>query len=134
MSSELPCPAQANVPAALLDVLRRLQRGDLPANVALMHLIMRADTPEQVSEAVRAGIAMSAATPAARSRMNALAKIWSQTPHAWSTVKDIVSVAVPGRFESALADPSPSPAGPFFIRIDFAKMKDAWVEPGRARA
>jgi len=68
--------------------MRRLQRGDLPANVALMHLIMRADAPEQVSEAVRAAVAM----PSARSRTTALAKIWSQTPDAWGTVKAIVAV------------------------------------------
>jgi SAM-dependent methyltransferase len=92
MSSELPCSAPADVPAALRDVLKRLMRGDLPANVALMHLIMHANTPEQVSEAVRAGVAMAAAaTPATRSRAHALAKIWSQTPGAWGTVKGIVS-------------------------------------------
>ena len=92
MSSELRCPVLAALPVALRDVLTRLQRGDLPANVALMHLIMHADAPEQVSEAIRAGFAMSAATPSARSRTNALSKIWAQTPDAWSTVKAIVSV------------------------------------------
>jgi SAM-dependent methyltransferase len=94
MSSELPCPAQANVP--MRDVLRRLLRGNLPANVALMHLIMHADTPEQVSQAIRAGVAMASATPSARSRANALSKIWSQTPDAWNTVKSIVSVGQRG--------------------------------------
>jgi SAM-dependent methyltransferase len=74
----------------------RLARGDLPANVALMHLIMHADTPEQVSEAVRASVAMSAATRSARSRANALSKIWAQTPDAWSIVKGIVAVAQSG--------------------------------------
>jgi SAM-dependent methyltransferase len=96
MSSELPCPVRADVPEALRDVLRRLSRGDLPANVALMHLIMRADTPDQVSKAVRAGVAMAAAMPSTRSRANALSKIWSQTPDAWSTVKGIVSVQQKG--------------------------------------
>jgi len=61
-----------------------------------MHLIMHADAPEQVSEAIRAGFAISAATPSARSRTNALSKIWAQTPDAWSTVKGIVSVAQKG--------------------------------------
>jgi SAM-dependent methyltransferase len=92
MSSEIRRPVLAAVPVALLDVLRRLQRGDLPANVALMHLIMHADTPDQVSEAIRAGFAMSAASRSARSRTNALSKIWAQTPDAWNTVKAIVSV------------------------------------------
>src|SRR6266436_2510184 len=96
MSSEIRCPALAAVPAAFRDVLARLARGDLPANVALMHLIMHADAPEQVSEAIRAGFAISAATPSARSRTNALSKIWAQTPDAWSTVKGIVSVAQKG--------------------------------------
>jgi len=96
MSSEIRCPAPAAVPVALRDVLRRLARGDLPANVALMHLIMHADAPEQVSEAIRAGFAMSAASPSARSRTNALSKIWAQTPDAWSIVKGIVSVAQKG--------------------------------------
>src|SRR5258708_34688100 len=96
MSSEIRCPAPAAVPVALRDVLRRLARGDLPANVALMHLIMDADAPEQGSEGIRAGVAMSAATPSARSRTNALSKIWAQTPDAWSTVKGIVSVAQKG--------------------------------------
>jgi SAM-dependent methyltransferase len=96
MSSELRCPALAAVPAALRDVLTRLQRGDLPANVALMHLIMHADAPEQVGAAIRAGFAMCAATPSARSRTNALSKIWAQTPDAWSIVKGIVSVAQKG--------------------------------------
>jgi len=92
MSSELPCPALTDVPVMLRDVLSRLERGDLPANVALMHLIMHADAPEQISEAIRAGAAMSAATPSARSRTNALSKIWSETPDAWCTVKGIVWV------------------------------------------
>src|SRR5258706_8109377 len=96
MSSEIRCPALAAVPAAFRDLLARLARGDLPANVALMHLIMHADAPEQVSEAIRAGFAISAATPSARSRTNALSKIWAQTPDAWSTVKGIVSVAQKG--------------------------------------
>jgi SAM-dependent methyltransferase len=81
-----------DVPPVLRDVLRRFERGDLPANVALMHLIMHADAPEQVTEAIRASAAMSAATPSARWRTNALSKIWSETPGAWSVVKGIVSV------------------------------------------
>src|SRR5262249_49360283 len=82
----------ADVPPALREVLRRLGRGDFPANVALMHLIMHADAPEQVSEAIRVGVAMSAAMPSGRARRNALSKIWSETPGAWSIVKGIVSV------------------------------------------
>jgi SAM-dependent methyltransferase len=93
MSNELSCPALADVPFTLRDVLARLERGDLPANVALMHLIMRADAPDEVSVAARAGIAMPAATSSARSRMHALLKIWSETPGAWSTVKGMLSVA-----------------------------------------
>jgi ubiquinone/menaquinone biosynthesis C-methylase UbiE len=92
MSSEPLSPELADVPAALRDVLGRLQRGDLPANVALMHLIMHADAPEQLSKAVRAAVAMSAAVPSARPQTNALSKIWSQTPDAWDTVKRIVSI------------------------------------------
>src|SRR5713101_4738379 len=80
MSSDLRCPFLAALPVALRDVLTRFQRGYLPANVALMHLIMHADAPEQVSEAIRAGSAMSAATPSARSRTNALSKIRPQIP------------------------------------------------------
>jgi len=53
---------------------------------------MYADAPEQISEAIRAGVAMPAATPSARSRTNALSKIWSETPGAWRIVKGIVSV------------------------------------------
>jgi SAM-dependent methyltransferase len=61
-----------------------------------MHLIMHADAPEQVSEAIRAAFAMSAATPSARSRTNAVSNIWAQTPDAWGIVKGIVSVAQKG--------------------------------------
>jgi ubiquinone/menaquinone biosynthesis C-methylase UbiE len=96
MSSEIRCPVLADLPVALQDVLRRLARGDLPANVALMHLIMHADEPEEVSGAIRASFAMCAASPSARSRTNALSKIWTQTPDAWTTVKDIVSVLPSG--------------------------------------
>jgi SAM-dependent methyltransferase len=96
MSSELRRPVLAALPVALRDVLTRLARGDLPANVALMHLIVHTDAPEQISEAIRAGFAMSAATPSARSRTNALSKIWAQTPDAWGIVKGIVSVAQKG--------------------------------------
>jgi hypothetical protein len=61
-----------------------------------MHLIMHANAPEEVSEAIRAGFAMCAASPSARLRTNALAKIWAQTPDAWGIVKGIVSVAQSG--------------------------------------
>lgn len=96
MSNELSSPVLKDVPAALRDVLTRLDRGDLPANVALMHLIMHADAPQQVSDAIRASFVISAATPLARSRTNALLKIWSETPGAWSTVKGMLSVQQSG--------------------------------------
>jgi len=91
MSSELPCPALTNVPAMLRDVLTRLERGDLPANVALMQLIMYAEAPEEVGDAIRADAVMSAATDSARVRTNMLLKVWSETPDAWSTVKAVLS-------------------------------------------
>jgi SAM-dependent methyltransferase len=76
----------------LRDVLTRLERGDLPANVALMQLIMYADAPEQVGDAIRASSARSSATPSGLSRMNAVLEIWSQAPDAWSIVKRMLSV------------------------------------------
>jgi SAM-dependent methyltransferase len=120
MSSEIRCPVLAAIPVAPRDVLRRLQRGDLPANVALMHLIMHADAPAQVGEAIRAGLAMSAATPSARSPTNALSKIWAQSPDAWSIVKGIVSVQQKG----------PQTAGPIeywtrFFDLAAAKAADS---------
>jgi SAM-dependent methyltransferase len=82
----------SGVPVMLQDVLARVQRGELPANVALMHLIMYADAPEQVWHAIRAGLATSGATLPALSRINSVLEIWSQTPDAWAVVKGMQSV------------------------------------------
>jgi SAM-dependent methyltransferase len=80
----------------LREVLVRVEHGDLPANVALMHLIMHADAPEQVRDAIRAGLATSGVTPSALSRMNSVLEIWSQTPSAWTIVKRMQSVQESG--------------------------------------
>jgi ubiquinone/menaquinone biosynthesis C-methylase UbiE len=102
MSNERSYPVLMDVPVRLQGVLTRFERADVPANVALMHLIIHADTPEQVTDAVCAGFAMSASTPSARSRMKALLKVWSETPGAWSTVKGVLSVAQSSRTDNPI--------------------------------
>ncbi len=94
MPNEPPSQAQSGIPRELTDVLARFGRGELPANVALMQLIMRADAPQQVSDAVRAATMFAA--PSTRIRAHALLKLWSETPDAWNTVKGIFAVRESG--------------------------------------
>jgi ubiquinone/menaquinone biosynthesis C-methylase UbiE len=64
--------------------------GAAPANVALMHLLLRASHPRDAEQAI--DLAVQNAVQERRpeiERLREVATLWSQNPHAWATVQAI---------------------------------------------
>jgi ubiquinone/menaquinone biosynthesis C-methylase UbiE len=77
--------------AAMLanELLRSVERA-APANVALMHLLLRASHSWDAGEAI--DLALQSAAQGGRltiERLQEVAKLWSQNPQAWETVRAI---------------------------------------------
>lgn len=86
--------------AEIRDALRACGRGELAPNLALMRIIMAAESETEVEDAL--GEASAAAQPAARQRLRSALTMWWQTPQAFSAVKTALRAAEPGA--AAVAD------------------------------
>jgi len=80
-----------SITAAMLanDLLRSIE-GAAPANVALMHLLLRAPHPRDAEQAI--DLALQDAAQERRpeiERLRDVATLWSQNPQAWATVQAI---------------------------------------------
>jgi SAM-dependent methyltransferase len=100
------------IAAPARDALRLCAEGNLPANVALMRLLMFSPDPDQAHAAI-SSVAYwleQNADPAARHRVAHLRELWRATPNAWEVVNGVVGCmaeAEPGDREGAAqAEPS----------------------------
>jgi SAM-dependent methyltransferase len=73
----------------LVDALRRSSADMTPANVALMHLIMRAREPQEAKAAIAR--ARHGCGPRERSFLDDVDRLWSEHPHAWARVRGSVA-------------------------------------------
>src|SRR5215216_656424 len=78
--------------AAMLanELLRSVQRA-APANVALMHLLLRASHSRDADQAIDLALRSSAAQKdrPAIERLREVARLWSKNPKAWATVRAV---------------------------------------------
>lgn len=64
-------------------------RGELPANVALMHLLIGAGTPADAEQALAEALAR-AGDGAAEARLARVRDLWRANPGAWALVRDVI--------------------------------------------
>lgn len=79
--------------AALTEYLRRSLAAELPANVVLMHLLMRAREPFEARgaiERVRRDLEKDC-DPRKRERLAAIARLWDAHPAAWAIVRAVAA-------------------------------------------
>jgi ubiquinone/menaquinone biosynthesis C-methylase UbiE len=72
------------------ELLRALNDG-APPNVALMHLILRADNDHAAGLAIDAALRACQCDRHARARVRDVAELWRRHPGAWNTVRDIAA-------------------------------------------
>lgn len=75
---------------AIDEPLWRCARGEVPPNIALMHLFMTAPDPDSARLAIdRTLLRLSSVVES--DRVRAAQALWQRTPHAWTKVKSTVS-------------------------------------------
>jgi SAM-dependent methyltransferase len=72
------------------ELLRALNDG-APPNVALMHLILRADNAHAAGLAIDAALRASQCDRHARTPVRDVAELWRRHPGAWNTVRDVAA-------------------------------------------
>jgi ubiquinone/menaquinone biosynthesis C-methylase UbiE len=88
---------------ALREPLRACASGEIAPNVALARLLTLAATRQAVETALAAATRRFAAKPAA-TRIDALTKLWRETPQAWDTVKQVLRAADHGATAGSAAE------------------------------
>ena len=91
------------------DALRHRAEGDLPANVALMHLLIEAGSAAEAERALAEAIEDAAGRGDARAgrRLGEMRDLWRANPGAWDVVRSMIGQvdhgAAPGRGDAVAA-------------------------------
>lgn len=96
---------------ALASILAGYASGGMPANIALMRLMMSAGAPDEIRTAIDA--LDMATTLAARERLGALGDLLARNVGAWATIRAVMAEAEHDRAPDASADPVAHWAGVF---------------------
>lgn len=91
----MPSPEEAiggtGLPDRLTAPVGAYLRGELPANVALMRLMMEAATLEEAERALASAAAAPGLSADAGARLSALARLSRRHPQAWATVRRVLA-------------------------------------------
>lgn len=72
------------------EALRLCARGDLPPNIALMHLLIEAESADAVALALAEALQATRGDAEAQSRIAEAAALWQARPDAWSLVRAVI--------------------------------------------